>query len=33
MRDIHWLRFVFALAIVYFLGAYLLAPRLWREAS
>jgi len=31
MRDIHWLRFVFALAIVYFLGAYLLAPRLWKR--
>ena len=31
MRDIHWLRVVLALAIVYFLGAYLLAPRLWKR--
>ena len=31
MRDIHWLRFIFALAIVYFLGAYLLAPRFWKR--
>ena len=31
MKDIHWLRFVFALAIIYFLGAYLLAPRLWKR--
>ena len=31
MRDINWLRFVLALALVYFLGAYLIAPRLWKR--
>ena len=31
MRDIYWLRFVVALALAYFVVAYLLAPRLWKR--
>ena len=31
MKDIHWLRFVLALALGYFLAAYVIAPRLWKH--
>jgi hypothetical protein len=31
MRDIYWLRFVVALGLVYFIVAYLLAPRFWKR--